>query len=109
MRYLQHGRAFRPEYAAHRVARELVVTGRNRCVGGEDTPPAYGLEIRLGRRTKLSPLDLALEQCQAQQRRVTLVHVEGGDLGVPQAFQDPHATHSQDGFLAEPVVVVAAI
>ena len=96
------------EDGVHLVEAELVVPGGHRRVGGEDASLAIAVDIFLGGSAQGRAGEALLQQADAEQRGVALVHVV--DLGLDaERLQQGDAAEAEHGLLAEPVVGVAAV
>ncbi len=97
------------EHAVGEIQRELVVAGGYRRVGGEHALPADGVDVFLGNDRIPEPRGVLGQQLQHQQARVPLIHVVAADLGVAQGAQHPDPADAQYRFLAQAVMLAAAI
>ena len=96
------------EDGVHLVEAELVVAGGHRRVGGEDALVGDLGDILFGRLGERRAVEVLLQQADAEQRGVALVHVV--DLGLDaERLQQRDAAEAEHGLLAEAVVGVAAV
>ena len=75
----------------------------------EDALPPYLTDIRLGGRRKIGVAETFFEQCEREQRSVTLVHVKDGHILIPEAPEHLYTSDSKHDFLAETVMPIAAV
>ena len=78
-------------------------------VGREHALVAHGLDVlgvHLGGAVRIESF---VKQFHGEKRRVSLVHVELGDVVVAERSHDAYAADAEDDLLAEPVALVAAV
>ncbi len=90
------------------VEAELVVTGGDRGVGGEDAALADGVEFGVGGVAEGATGRVLLEEAEGEEGGVAFVHVMDFYL-IAELFEDADAAEAEDGFLTEAVVGVSAI
>ena len=96
------------EHGIHLVCAELVVPGGDGGVGGEDAELGDGVDVFFGGLVERCGTEALLQQADAEQRGVALVHVV--DLGLDaERAQHGDAAEAEHGLLTEAVVGVAAV
>ena len=94
-----------PEHLIHVIDAELVVTGGNGCVRGEDALLLDAVEVGFGGsgdRAAAELAELVLEQADGEQGRVALVHVV--HLGATtEGVKEVDAAEAEDRLLAEAI------
>src|SRR5450759_4011901 len=106
---IEDTRTIRSENLCHQLARELIEPGGYGRMSREDALPPHFTDIRFGGRCEISVAETFFEQCEREQRSVTLVHLEDGHILIPKASEDLDATDSKHDFLAEPVMLITSI
>jgi hypothetical protein len=106
---IEDTRTIRSENLGHQFARELIEPGGYGRMSRENALPPHLTDIRLGGRRKIGVAETFFEQCEREQRSVTLVHVKDGHILIPEAPEYLDASDSKHYFLAEPVMHIAAI
>ena len=95
-----------PEVLAHQVGREVVVAGRYGRVGREDR---VRLDHLLGRlEGEPTPFDQPSHSLQPGESGVPLVHVKNRGFQ-PESLEGVDPTHTEEDFLPEAHVLVAAV
>jgi 5,10-methylene-tetrahydrofolate dehydrogenase/methenyl tetrahydrofolate cyclohydrolase len=96
------------EDLVHLVDTELVVTGGDRSVSGEDALLADEIDVGFGRVLERFAGQVVFEQTDSEEGSVALVHVV--DLGLTgESVKEGDAAEAEDGLLTEAVVGVAAV
>ena len=89
--------------------RKTVVPRGHRSMGGEDALAADPFNVLAADGFASLFCGFFVEQLQREQRRVAFVHVVAGEVVVAKGVENADASDSQDDFLAQTVVRIAAV
>jgi len=109
LRLFQERDSFVTEQLRDQRLGKLIVPGRDRRVGGEDTHAANTVDVELLDAAGEALIEPAFEQSKREQRRVALVHVVGLNAIMAQFPQELKSTKAENNFLSETIVLVSTI
>ena len=89
--------------------RKAIVSRGNRSVRRKNAFAPHLLDVFAANRSPPGFFRFLTQQFQRQQRRMAFVHVVARQFGISQRAKHAHATDTQQHFLAQPVVGIAAI
>jgi hypothetical protein len=91
------------------VERELIMSCRDRRVGGEDTLLANGLYIVVANRLSSCFLYFLVQEFDGEEARMTFVHMETAQPVVAERSKHPYSADAQYHLLTQSIVFIAAI